>query len=58
MCRHEPHRLFTHLLNRDGILAEILLQADQDNGDAGAQAGGLFDPLRTIVSVLSQKLQG
>jgi hypothetical protein len=47
----ESHRLLAHLLDRDGVFAQILLQADEDDGDAGAQSGGLFDPLLNKRSV-------
>lgn len=41
----KAHRLLSHFLNRYGILAEILLQSDEDDGDAFAESSNLFHPL-------------
>jgi hypothetical protein len=46
--RHEPEGLFPHLLDRDGILAEILLQTDEDDRDAVAESICLLNPLQYI----------
>lgn len=42
---NESHRLLSHVLDGDRIFSKVLLQADEDDGNAGAQSGGLLDPL-------------
>lgn len=36
VCGDEALRLAAHFFDRDGVFAEILLEADEDDGDAGA----------------------
>lgn len=44
--RDEAHGLLAHLLDGDGVLAQVLLQADEDDWDVRAETAGLLDPLR------------
>jgi hypothetical protein len=45
MFRHKTHRLLAHFLDRDGVLSKIFLKTNENNGNAGAQAGGFLNPL-------------
>ena len=38
-------RFFAHFFLCEGVIAEIFLQADKEDGDAGATLIGFFDPL-------------
>lgn len=56
--RNEAKRLLPHLLDRNRVFSEVLLQPDEDNGNASAKTGGLFDPLyrrRQLVSDRDKK---
>lgn len=41
----EAEGLFAHLLDGDGVFAEVLFQADEDDGDVGAETARFFYPL-------------
>jgi len=43
--RYELQRLLTHFFDGQGIFAEIFLEPDQDDWDAGASLIRFFDPL-------------
>jgi hypothetical protein len=43
--RDESHRLLAHFLNRNGVFSKILLQANENDGNAGAQSLSFFNPL-------------
>ena len=45
---NEAEGLLALLLDGDGILAEILLETDEDDRDAWAEAGGLCYPLWSV----------
>lgn len=44
----EAERLFAHLLDGDGVIAEVLFEADEDYGDAGAEVHDFCDPLGNV----------
>lgn len=58
VLRDESHRLFAHLLDSDRVFSQVLLQADEDDGDASAQSGRFLDPLYRVTRQLRVNLQG